>query len=753
MKRLMIFLALLAACDSGGEDNAPVDDAEPRPEVDRGIITRPDAAVDAVVDATPPDMAIVDLGVEGDLGPRTQCNDGLDNDRDGRVDFPDDPDCADGGDDDEAPPMAVAQCADGLDNDEDGELDLADSDCNSAVDVSEAGLNPATVCSNGTDDDGDGLIDFPFDPGCFTAGHTSEGNPLTLPQCANQADDDGNGQADFPNDPGCMGAGDQSEAPLATLPACANGQDDDQSGTTDWPDDLGCDGAGDLTEVSPCGAGAPVIDLNAHLEANAHYDSTLVDAPANLIPSCGSGDLGERVFVYEVEQTLDRLIFNTVHPETLAPVIMYLRDQCGGADLDCDRGTPDDPGTALIIEAPPVGARYFLVVDTGNRNIIGNFRLTVDAVVPPQCRDGVDNDGDDRVDLGDPGCTETEDADELDPEVAPVCANDLDDDGDGLADWPADPDCAAAGGDLEAPPCGLDIPFLRVGAEGGDFPLPAVDGAGQAQGRCEAGLGAETVIVLTLSEPSDVEFQVLTAQGAPLQVALHARTDCQDSNTEVGCRRGAASMEPLRMAELGRGTYFLFAEQGAGRPNGGIIARVVVRSAVTACNDEIDNDQDGLIDLADPGCERGRDENERDPAAPPQCADGIDNDRNGQIDWPNDDGCVAAGDPEETPPCRGQFFGDVCVVHVSEPCVGGSSQSYCQMNGGLVITFAEFQAIVMAGWMRRDGNYHTVAVSEYNQCPGDGFGNVGIPGWGQFNLFQCGENVNYCNRAIICVTR
>ena len=646
----MLLGILLAGCDSGDGGGAPAEDAEVRPDMERRIADMAvvDAVVDAAIDAAP-DMATIDAGPLGDLGPRTQCNDGLDNDRDGRVDFPDDPDCADGGDDDEAPPMAVAQCADGLDNDEDGELDLADSDCNSAVDVSEAGLNPATVCSNRTDDDGDGLIDFPFDPGCFTAGHTSEGNPLTLPQCANQADDDGNGLADFPNDPGCMGAGDQSEAPLATLPACANGQDDDQSGTTDWPDDLGCDGAGDLTEVSPCGAGAPVIDLNAHLEANAHYDSTLVDAPANLIPSCGSGDLGERVFVYEVEQTLDRLIFNTVHPETLAPVIMYLRDQCGGADLDCDRGTPDDPGTALIIEAPPVGARYFLVVDTGNRNIIGNFRLTVDAVVPPQCRDGVDNDGDDRVDLGDPGCTETEDADELDPEVAPVCANDLDDDGDGLADWPADPDCAAAGGDAESPPCGLDIPFLRVGQEGGDFPLPALNGGGQAQGRCEAGLGAETVVVLTLTDPSDVDFQVLGANGAPLQVVLHARTACEDPMSEFACRRGAASMQPLRLTELDRGTYFLFAEQGIVAPAGGIVVRVVTTSAIAACNDLADNDQDGLVDLADPGCERGRDDSERDPAARAQCIDGIDNDGNGQTDWPNDEGCAAAGDLEEAP--------------------------------------------------------------------------------------------------------
>ena len=109
-------------------------------------------------------------------------------------------------------------------------------------------------------------------------------------------------------------------------------------------------------------------------------------------------------------------------------------------------------------------------------------------------------------------------------------------------------------------------------------------------------------------------------------------------------------MEPLNLVELDRGTWFLFAEQGLVAPPGGLIARVMVQSAITECNDLIDNDGDGLIDVADPGCERGRDDSERDPGMLPQCADGIDNDGNGVIDWPDDEGCVAAGDPEETPP-------------------------------------------------------------------------------------------------------
>lgn len=104
--------------------------------------------------------------------------------------------------------------------------------------------------------------------------------------------------------------------------------------------------------------------------------------------------------------------------------------------------------------------------------------------------------------------------------------------------------------------------------------------------------------------------------------------------------------------------------------------------------------------------------------------------------------------------CAGQVIGGVCVVHQSAECVNGSVEAYCDQQGGEPITFAEFQAIVAGGWVRPNGSYHTMAVAQYDQCPNDaGYGNVGIPGFGDFNLWACGENQNYCNRAMICVTR
>lgn len=83
------------------------------------------------------------------------------------------------------------------------------------------------------------------------------------------------------------------------------------------------------------------------------------------------------------------------------------------------------------------------------------------------------------------------------------------------------------------------------------------------------------------------------------------------------------------------------------------------------CNDGADNDGDGLIDLADLGCENAEDNDESNcgdnvcessenwqtcltdcPA--PQCSDGIDNDGDLLIDYPADLGCSSAEDNDET---------------------------------------------------------------------------------------------------------
>jgi hypothetical protein len=70
------------------------------------------------------------------------------------------------------------------------------------------------------------------------------------------------------------------------------------------------------------------------------------------------------------------------------------------------------------------------------------------------------------------------------------------------------------------------------------------------------------------------------------------------------------------------------------------------RDAGLPCDDGVDNDGDGFVDLADPGCTDVGDESEKDAGL--VCDDGVDNDGDGLIDAAEDPGCADASDASET---------------------------------------------------------------------------------------------------------
>ncbi|MGH0029805.1 MAG: PEP-CTERM sorting domain-containing protein [Myxococcota bacterium] len=86
------------------------------------------------------------------------------------------------------------------------------------------------------------------------------------------------------------------------------------------------------------------------------------------------------------------------------------------------------------------------------------------------------------------------------------------------------------------------------------------------------------------------------------------------------------------------------AEAGAGAPSG---------VPLLACNDGVDNDADGAVDLADPGCASAIDRSEL-----PDCSDGIDNDLDGAVDGA-DASCASALDPSEHPDCANGLDDDM----------------------------------------------------------------------------------------------
>lgn len=153
------------------------------------------------------------------------CRDGIDNNGDGKIDYPNDPGCASANDTSET---------------------QNDPSCSGPSDDSEA-----EQCNNTLDDDSDGLIDV-ADPGCWTDRNDPNSYDMTddnegdaTSECQDGIDNDGNELIDYPNDPNCSSALDDSEQPstpgVVYLPGCANGIDDDGDGLVDFPADKGCE--------------------------------------------------------------------------------------------------------------------------------------------------------------------------------------------------------------------------------------------------------------------------------------------------------------------------------------------------------------------------------------------------------------------------------------------------------------------------------------------------------------------------------
>lgn len=113
----------------------------------------------------------------------------------------------------------VPDCQDGWDNDGDGRTDALDGACRANL-GSESG-DP--MCDNDKDDDSDGRTDS-VDPGCQN-GRTDEASD---PICNNGKDDDGDGSTDYPMDTDCRDYEGGSEA-APPLPALLSADEAKQS--------------------------------------------------------------------------------------------------------------------------------------------------------------------------------------------------------------------------------------------------------------------------------------------------------------------------------------------------------------------------------------------------------------------------------------------------------------------------------------------------------------------------------------------
>jgi len=365
----------------------------------------------------------------------------------------------------------------------------------------------------------------------------------------------------------------------------------------------------------------------------------------------GPGERGEpgMLFYSTIAQTYEPAYSKYYHTEAKVPWLY------NGTDFI----TYDDAATIstkaqYILQQGLAGAMFWnLMSDVKGNPAPANSLLSalwdgLGGTVPTyQCGDGIDNDGDGLVDLQDPGCTNAGDNDETDePPPTTQCSDGLDNDGDGLIDL-ADPGCEAAEDNDETndPPqnaqCGDGIDNDGDGLI--DLADPGCENADdndETNSLCGK-VATETVIqddwdtgycanvMVTNNTCDSVVWQVSVGVEGTVGNLWNGEYTQHDGAIQV---RGAAWNSELT---AGQSTSFGFCAKRDQAP------------VQYQCSDGVDNDGDGLVDLQDPGCVNGEDNDEYNKPAPTtQCSDGVDNDGDGLVDL-NDPGCANAEDNDE----------------------------------------------------------------------------------------------------------
>jgi hypothetical protein len=210
---------------------------------------------------------------------------------------------------------------------------------------------------------------------------------------------------------------------------CTNGVDDDGDGQVDCADS-------DCGGVASC---PDTCEIAQAIRCSDQVHSTTVNGIGSFSEySCLSDgvETGPEV-AYRVDAPVGTRITADLIPGSGGDLDFFLLPAYGSTcnPQGCLDGSYDYNTSEQIVFEVPAGGVY-LVVETWDEP--NSFDLRIDCGAIEVCTNGVDDDGDGRVDCADPDCA-SDPACQIPDEV---CGNGLDDDQDGAADCD-DPDCAA----------------------------------------------------------------------------------------------------------------------------------------------------------------------------------------------------------------------------------------------------------------------------------------------------------------------
>lgn len=612
------------------------------------------------------------------------------------------------------------QCSDGVDNEDDGMVDFPDDlGCISEDDNDESD-RPEPQCRDGRDNDGDGKRDA-NDPGCFAPHQDSEVDDCPdgpgCPQCSDGKDNDGNGQTDYPDDSGgCLNASDHDEYTRNPV-ACGA-----QNMITILPYDGKIEGTLDAakpsTLASPtCGGAGSEVVYELRITEPKVIVVTTEGSTADTVVYLRTADCQnpgtELACNDDISTTNDKssLTKAITTPGTYYLVVDAANSAVAGAFVgkvtyfagegtDCQG--PTDCGPGLICRQPK--------------------GMTKKVCAMHVCEDTVDEDDDGKNGYpDDPGCASPTDDDESDscPGVGPncpECADGVDNDQDGKTDFGAtgDTTCSSASSASEA--------------------CISTDGVQQIIGAMTPGttVGATNDVKVTCATSSthtapDRTYRIdvpamadLTIDSSPAYFGASALYNSTCTGTALQCDWGTGH-DPLTFTNLAAGAYYLVMD-GYSTASGtytinisGHIANgascestLATSGAITcsigyackgtmgsrtcqaaACSDGIsNNDGDTKADFPlDPGCSGPDDDDETDPATAPVCSDGTDNDADQMTDFPADYGCNGAGGTTEAF-CTGETDLASIALITAKETVGTTANKANDWNPGMPCVYS-----------------------------------------------------------------
>ncbi|MBL8602489.1 MAG: hypothetical protein JNK72_11255 [Myxococcales bacterium] len=451
------------------------------------------------------------------------------------------------------------------------------------------------LCNNGRDDDGDALVDC-RDPDCgadpVCAMCMAEG-PEQGPRCSDGRDNDCDNRVDC-DDPEC------SASPLCCQPtgpevgamACADGLDNDCNGRRDC-DESACASA--PVCCRPTGSEADPMSCADGRDNNCNGLVDCAEASCQALPTCCRPSGAENT---------DAACRN-------------------GRDEDCDG-----------------------LVDCADPECNGRAGCAC-VPQPEQCFDGADNDCDGLVDCRDTACaTEPRCVACMNPSPetnATACADGRDNDCDGQTDC-ADANCAGTApcamrppNDTCANPVALSLPATVNGTTLGaaNDTQPVVMGFPG----CAGGSGADVVYIFRVTRPTRLVAEVLAAS---FDTVLYVRREACEMGAQAACNDDFQSTRSRLSFDATPGVYYLFVDGFSANSASTFTLRVAEEATAEICNNNLDDDGDGLTDCRDTECTNnplcrcvpsGAENNVT------ACIDGRDNDCDGQTDC-NDVGCM-----------------------------------------------------------------------------------------------------------------